>query len=77
MTPRSDRLRAWRPDGGDFHDRGLPCDNDECLACYELDSATVVDRQSQDTGNRTTMNDVLAEFGHTRESLDALPDGDQ
>jgi len=38
------------------------------------DLALVVVRAATDTGARTSLDDVLAAFGHTRESLAALPD---
>ncbi|AXG79967.1 prevent-host-death family protein [Streptomyces paludis] len=38
------------------------------------DLALVLARATGDTGQRTSMDDVLAAFGHTRESLEALPD---
>jgi len=38
------------------------------------DLALVVVRTATDTGARTSLDDVLAAFGHTRESLAALPD---
>jgi prevent-host-death family protein len=38
------------------------------------DLALVLARQVTDTGARTTIDDVLAAFGHTRESLAELPD---
>jgi hypothetical protein len=34
----------------------------------------VLARAVTDTGRRTSLDDVLAAFGQTRESLDALPD---
>lgn len=40
------------------------------------DLALVLARQATDTGRRTSFDDVLAAFGHTRESLAALPDDD-
>lgn len=38
------------------------------------DLALVLARVVSDTGERTPLDDVLAAFGHTRESLAALPD---
>jgi prevent-host-death family protein len=38
------------------------------------DLALVLARAVTDTGRRTSLGDVLAAFGHTQESLDALPD---
>ena len=38
------------------------------------DLALVVSRAATDTGRRTSLDDVLAAFGHTRESLADLPD---
>lgn len=38
------------------------------------DLALVLARAATDTGHRTSLDDVLAAFGHTRESLAALPD---
>lgn len=38
------------------------------------DLALVLARAVTDTGRRTSLDDVLAAFGHTQESLDALPD---
>jgi antitoxin (DNA-binding transcriptional repressor) of toxin-antitoxin stability system len=38
------------------------------------DLALVLARAATDTGRRTSLDEVLAAFGHTRESLDALPD---
>jgi antitoxin (DNA-binding transcriptional repressor) of toxin-antitoxin stability system len=38
------------------------------------DLALVLTRVATDTGSRTSLDEVLAAFGHTRESLDALPD---
>lgn len=40
------------------------------------DLALVVSRAATDTGRRTSLDDVLAAFGHTREELEALPDDD-
>lgn len=40
------------------------------------DLALVLSRTVADTGRRTPLDDVLAAFGHTRESLAALPDDD-
>jgi antitoxin (DNA-binding transcriptional repressor) of toxin-antitoxin stability system len=37
------------------------------------DLALVLARAVTDTGRRTSFDDVLEAFGHTRESLDALP----
>lgn len=38
------------------------------------DLALVLARAATDTGGRTSLDDVLAAFGHTRESLSAAPD---
>jgi prevent-host-death family protein len=38
------------------------------------DLAIVLGRVATDDGRRTSFDEVLQEFGHTRESLDALPD---
>jgi prevent-host-death family protein len=38
------------------------------------DLALVLARLATDSGRRTSLDDVLAAFGHTRESLEALPD---
>lgn len=38
------------------------------------DLALVLVRAATDTGRRTSLDDVLAAFGHTRESLAELPD---
>lgn len=38
------------------------------------DLALVLVRASTDTGRRTPLDDVIAAFGHTRESLTALAD---
>ena len=38
------------------------------------DLALVLARAATDTGERTSLDEVLAAFGHTRESLAALPD---
>ncbi|GAB2939039.1 type II toxin-antitoxin system prevent-host-death family antitoxin [Nonomuraea fastidiosa] len=38
------------------------------------DLALVLARSVTDTGERIALDDVLAAFGHTRESLAALPD---
>lgn len=38
------------------------------------DLALVVTRSATDNGHRTSLDDVIAAFGHTRESLAALPD---
>jgi len=40
------------------------------------DLALVLARAATDTGRRTALDDVLAAFGHTRESLAALPEDD-
>lgn len=40
------------------------------------DLALVLARSAADTGRRTTFDDVLAAFGHTRESLAAVEDDD-
>lgn len=41
------------------------------------DLALVLVRTATDTGRRTSIDDVLSAFGHTRESLAALPDEDE
>lgn len=38
------------------------------------DLALVLARSATDSGQRTSLDDVLSAFGHTRESLRALPD---
>jgi hypothetical protein len=38
------------------------------------DLALVLARSGTDTGERASLDDVLAAFGHTRESLAAIPD---
>ncbi|MFG3438084.1 hypothetical protein ACGF0J_12660 [Nonomuraea sp. NPDC047897] len=38
------------------------------------DLALVLARSVTDTGERVSLNEVLAAFGHTRESLSAVPD---
>jgi prevent-host-death family protein len=38
------------------------------------DLALVLARQAVDTGNRTSLDVVLEAYGHTRDSLAALPD---
>lgn len=38
------------------------------------DLALVLARAATDSGRRTSLDDVLEAFGHTRESLAALPD---
>jgi hypothetical protein len=38
------------------------------------DLALVLARSATDTGRRTSLDEVLGAFGHTRESVDALPD---
>jgi prevent-host-death family protein len=38
------------------------------------DLALVLARSATDTGERTSLDDVIRAFGHTRESLAALPD---
>ncbi|MFD9949483.1 type II toxin-antitoxin system prevent-host-death family antitoxin [Nonomuraea sp. NPDC059023] len=38
------------------------------------DLALVLARSATDTGERASLDEVLAAFGHTRESLSALPD---
>jgi PHD/YefM family antitoxin component YafN of YafNO toxin-antitoxin module len=38
------------------------------------DLALVLVRASTDAGRRTSLDDVITAFGHTRESLAALPD---
>jgi antitoxin (DNA-binding transcriptional repressor) of toxin-antitoxin stability system len=40
------------------------------------DLALVLARASADSGRRTPFDEVVAAFGHTRESLAALPDDD-
>ncbi|GAB3799015.1 hypothetical protein GCM10027605_11660 [Micromonospora zhanjiangensis] len=40
------------------------------------DLALVLARSATDGGNRTSLDDVLSAFGHTRDTLDALPDDD-
>lgn len=40
------------------------------------DLALVLARGATDAGRRTSLDDVLAAFGHTRESLAALPEDD-
>jgi prevent-host-death family protein len=40
------------------------------------DLALVLARAAADTGRRTSLDDVLTAFGHTRESLAALPEDD-
>ncbi len=40
------------------------------------DLALVVARAATDSGRRTSLDDVLAAFGHTREELEALSDND-
>jgi antitoxin (DNA-binding transcriptional repressor) of toxin-antitoxin stability system len=40
------------------------------------DLALVLTRAATDTGRRTSLDDVLAAFGHTRDSLAALPEDD-
>ena len=40
------------------------------------DLALVLARAATDTGRRTSLDDVLTAFGHTRESLAALPEHD-
>jgi antitoxin (DNA-binding transcriptional repressor) of toxin-antitoxin stability system len=41
------------------------------------DLALVLVRSATDSGRRTTIDDVLSAFGHTRESLAALPEDDE
>ena len=41
------------------------------------DLALVLARAVTDSGKRTSLDDVLSAFGHTRESLAALPDDDE
>ncbi|GAB2967844.1 hypothetical protein GCM10023080_033240 [Streptomyces pseudoechinosporeus] len=48
----------------------------EAAASDLHDLALVLARSASDTGQRTSLDNVLAAFGHTRESLDALPDDD-
>jgi alpha-ketoglutarate-dependent taurine dioxygenase len=38
------------------------------------DLALVLARSATDSGRRTSFDDVLHAYGHTRESLQALPD---
>ena len=38
------------------------------------DLALVLARSATDSGRRTSMDDVLAAFGQTRESLESIPD---
>lgn len=38
------------------------------------DIALVLARQATDSGRRTSLDEVLAAFGHTRENLAAIPD---
>ncbi|HET8657595.1 MAG TPA: hypothetical protein VFM55_01195 [Micromonosporaceae bacterium] len=38
------------------------------------DLALVLARSATDTGERTSLDDILTAYGHTRESLAALPD---
>lgn len=38
------------------------------------DLALVLARRATDSGHRTSLDDVLSAYGHTRESLAALPD---
>jgi prevent-host-death family protein len=40
------------------------------------DLALVLTRAATDTGRRTSLDDVLAAFGHTRDSLAELPEDD-
>jgi prevent-host-death family protein len=40
------------------------------------DLALALARAATDTGRRTSLDDVLAAFGHTQESLAALPEDD-
>jgi prevent-host-death family protein len=40
------------------------------------DLALVLARAAADTGRRTSLDDVLTAFGHTRDSLAALPNDD-
>jgi antitoxin (DNA-binding transcriptional repressor) of toxin-antitoxin stability system len=48
---------------------------DEAVADLH-DLALVLARSATDSDRRTPLDDVIAAFGHTRESLDALPDDD-
>ncbi|MGW9207781.1 type II toxin-antitoxin system Phd/YefM family antitoxin [Embleya sp. NPDC055664] len=41
------------------------------------DLALVLARAATDSGRRTSLDKVLAAYGHTRESLAALPDADE
>jgi hypothetical protein len=46
----------------------------EEVAADLRDLALVLARMATDTGERVPLDDVLKAFGHTRESLAALPD---
>jgi prevent-host-death family protein len=46
----------------------------EQTAADLLDLALVLARVATDTGHRTSFDDVLAAFGHTRESIAAVED---
>lgn len=48
---------------------------DEALSDLH-DLALVLSRAATDSGRRVSLDDVLRVFGHTRESLDAMPDDD-
>ena len=42
-----------------------------------IDLVLVLARSATDSGSRIPLDDVLAAFGHTRESLAALPDDEE
>ena len=46
----------------------------EEIAADLRDLALVLARATTDTGRRTSLDDVLVAFGHTRETLAAMPD---
>jgi prevent-host-death family protein len=46
----------------------------EEIAADLRDLALVLARAMTDTGRRTSLDDVLSAFGHTRETLAAMPD---
>jgi hypothetical protein len=48
----------------------------EEAAAVLKDLALVLARTASDTGERTSLDDVLAAFGPTRDSLAAMPDDD-
>ena len=54
-------------------DATRPAESDEAVADL-CDLALVMARAATDTGRRTSLDDVLKEIGHTRDSLAALPD---